>query len=105
MNGNQLMELADNYYKDAMTMGKWLKLSEEDQKIIALEAEIHDLCRCKPTKKESKKDDGKCKGKGKDGKDKKGGKDKWAWKKVPPQAWGKSDMKVHEQGLPLVSKP
>ena len=39
------MELAKNYYKDAIAMGNWLKLMDNQEKIIALKAQIHDTAK------------------------------------------------------------
>jgi len=39
-NGNDLMNMAENYYRDALVNELWLKASEEQERIIALEAHI-----------------------------------------------------------------
>jgi len=39
-NGYDLMNMAETYYRDAMANERWLKASEEQERIIALEAHI-----------------------------------------------------------------
>jgi len=53
VNGVALIELADNYYKDSVATGNWLKLTDDQEKIIALEAQIHDAMK-KDTEHETK---------------------------------------------------
>jgi len=40
-NGVEVMDYAENYFKDSRSTGEWLKLTEEEKKIIALKAQIH----------------------------------------------------------------
>jgi hypothetical protein len=39
-NGNEIMVLAENYYKDAVENETWLLVTKEQERIIALEAQI-----------------------------------------------------------------
>jgi len=39
-NGTALMELAEGFYKDSIATGEWLKLTNEEEKIITLEAQL-----------------------------------------------------------------
>ena len=59
-NGNQLIKLAEGYYKDAVATGEWMHLTNEEQKIIALQMQIYNL-----TKKKAPKADKRKEGKGK----------------------------------------
>ena len=82
-NGVELMDCAKNYFKDSKSTGEWLKLTKEENKIIALEAQI-----CKtshkrdeppiPRKEKEKKERKQCNG------EQEQGKVKWAWKIIPP---------------------
>jgi len=86
-NGNQLMQLAESYYKDAALGGEWINLSKDEQQIIALRAELRDLQKAKVKeqeheKKSKKEKEAEKRGRGKKGKQAK--KNKWAWKKVAP---------------------
>jgi len=38
--GVELMDYAENYIKDATSMGEWLKLTDEEKKIITLKAQF-----------------------------------------------------------------
>ena len=72
-----LMELAENYYRDAIVRQVWQTKSKE---FIALEARIN-RAQAKPDrKKKDKSQSKKNKGKKDDGNDK-----PWAWKKLPPK--------------------
>ena len=46
-NGNQLMQLAESHYKNAALGGEWMNLSKDEQQIIALRAELHDMQKVK----------------------------------------------------------
>ena len=39
-NGNEIMALAENYYKDAVQNETWMQVTKEQERIIALEAQI-----------------------------------------------------------------
>ena len=87
-NGNELMELAESYYKDAIATSEWLKLSDDEQKIVALEAEIQDL---RKGKKFYRKDTGRPQPR------KTGKQDKWAWKKVPPKSGASNNRQFQKK--------
>mmetsp|Transcript_1833 Transcript_1833/g.2805 ORF Transcript_1833/g.2805 Transcript_1833/m.2805 type:complete len:423 (+) Transcript_1833:8407-9675(+) len=84
-NGNDLMNMAENYYQDALANEKWLRASEEQERIIALEAHIKTLTpftHNRDNDRRCTKSDGK--------QDKKGR--KWPkWKEEPPKG---SEAKV-----------
>jgi len=76
-NGVELMDYAENYFKDMNSTGEWLKLTDEEKKIIALEAQICNASHRKDNaniakKEKEKKEKKKCK------KEKEQGKNKWA---------------------------
>jgi len=86
-NENQLMQLMESHYKDAALGGKWMNLSEDEQHIISLRAELCNMQMVKVKgqeheKKSKKEKEAEKRGKGK--KSKQAKKDKWAWKKVAP---------------------
>ena len=91
-NGVALMELAENYYKDSLARGDWLKLTKDQEKIIALEAQIREATK-KDTEREKRKKKKK-KGK-KDEQEIEKNKKKWAWKTTPPRP-GQKHTKVFE---------
>ena len=68
---------AENYYKDRVDLGEWLKLDDDQETIVALKAQ---LLKKAPGKENNpnRANRGKGKGKGKEG----AKKDDWAWKKV-----------------------
>jgi hypothetical protein len=71
---------AENYYKDRVDLGEWLKLDDDQETIVALKAQ---LLKKAPGKENNpnRANRGKGKGKGKEG----AKKDDWAWKKVEPK--------------------
>jgi hypothetical protein len=76
-NGLDLMELAENHYKDAVTSKEWLKLDEDQETILALQSQIEAVqAKAKrPGKSEDKRTRG---GKKKESSE-------WDWKKKPPK--------------------
>ncbi len=84
-----LMESAKDKFDTLMTKGEWKAQTEEQKKIVALEAKVQTLTRNigknKGTKGDSDKDKGKGKGKGKDGEKKKKKQEKPKWMTVPPK--------------------
>jgi hypothetical protein len=92
-NGLDLMELAENHYKDAVKTKDWLKLDEDQQTILALQTEIQAV---KATARHGRhKNDGKTTKKGGKYKDKKKTESsEWAWKKVAPKS-GETQVKTH----------
>ena len=63
----ELMDYAENYFKDSKSTGEWLKLTEEEKKIIALKAQIHRTTHKRddpltPKKEKEKKERKQCKG-------------------------------------------
>ena len=89
-NGTALMELAEGFYKDAVATGEWLKLTDEEEKIIALEAQLRQA-----TAQQNLKRKEKIKKKKKGEKEKNGQQVKWAWKLHPPNA-GQRHTKLFE---------
>ena len=79
-NGNQLMELAESYYKDSVATGKWMHLTDDEQKIIMLEMQIQDLKQKKHPKVDKPRGGKKNIGRNREREEKKG-----AWKKRPPK--------------------
>jgi len=71
---------AENYYKDRVDLGEWLKLDDDQETIVLLKAQ---LLKKAPGKENNpnRANRGKGKGKGKEG----AKKDDWAWKKVEPK--------------------
>eukprot|EP00590_Aulacoseira_subarctica_P005612 CAMPEP_0172425358 /NCGR_PEP_ID=MMETSP1064-20121228/31698_1 /TAXON_ID=202472 /ORGANISM="Aulacoseira subarctica , Strain CCAP 1002/5" /LENGTH=348 /DNA_ID=CAMNT_0013168159 /DNA_START=586 /DNA_END=1633 /DNA_ORIENTATION=+ len=59
-NGNEIMLLAENYYKDAVANGTWMQVSRDKERIIALEAQIRTfkpVSHKRDNKQESKRTD------------------------------------------------
>jgi hypothetical protein len=89
-NGNQLMELAESYYKDSAATGKWMRLTNDEQKIIMLEMQIQDLKQKKCPKVDKPRGGKKNIGRNREREEK-----KWAWKKKPPKQ-GEKNMKTFQ---------
>ena len=84
------MELAEGFYKDAVATGEWLKLTDEEEKTIALEVQLHEATTQRnPKRKEM------IKKKKKGEKEKTGQQEKWAWKLNPPKT-GQRFIKIFE---------
>jgi hypothetical protein len=83
---DRLMALAENKYKLRLQNNEWKTPSEEQTKILALEAKIKSMENKSKDKKADKKDSkkGKDAGKKKEGKDGKAKKDKPKWMTTPP---------------------
>jgi hypothetical protein len=94
----QLMARAQNKYKVMVESKSWAAPSKEEEKIVALEAEIKKLSNSKQStkKKTDKKGKGKGKGKGenKDDKSNKGKYNPPAWKLKPPKPNEKNNKEV-----------
>jgi len=88
-NGLDFMERVENYYKDRVRTGEWLKLDEDQETILALKAQLNK--ETKENKDGSKKKKGKKGEKGEKKRGKKGNKEndepyeKPAWKKQAPK--------------------
>jgi hypothetical protein len=83
-----LMLVAANKYRMMTECGEWNKLSGQEEKIIALNAQLTAMNKKYVGKTPAvvkPKDDSKKKGKGKKGGGPKGDSDQYAWKKVPPK--------------------
>jgi len=92
-NGLAFMQRVENYYKDRLNSGEWMKLSEDQATILALKTQLQNVTKDKKDKKDKK---------GKKGKGGKGGKDKEnkepyekpAWKKKAPKDGEKQQKEV-----------
>ena len=83
-NGVELMDYAENYFKDSKSTGEWLKLTKEEKKILTLEAQIRRTTHKRddpPTPKKEKANKGRKQHKG----EKERGNIKWAWKSIYPK--------------------
>lgn len=80
-----LMTYALNRYNQAKTAHKWCELTQEQEQIVALTAQVEQL---KDKRLKLSDDSAKKKGKKKSNKpkDKKDSDDKFAWKKIPPRS-------------------
>ena len=90
-NGLDFMERVENYYKDRLRTGEWLKLDEDQETILALKAQLNKDNKDKDGSKKGKK--GKKGEKGDDKKKKRKGDkennepyEKPAWKKQAPKS-------------------
>jgi hypothetical protein len=98
-NGNQLMELAESYYKDSVATGEWMRLTDDEQKIIALETQIQDLKQKKNPKQDKTKGGKKNKGRNREKEER-----KWAWKKKPPKQGDKHTKTFQDKTYHWCSK-
>jgi hypothetical protein len=84
-NGLELMEQVENYYKDRVNTGEWMKLDEDQETILALKAQLSNRDGGKNNKKRGKKGEkGDRKRKGEDKEDKENY-EKPAWKLQAPK--------------------